>query len=120
MLRRLNWLKRWEGLLLALLLITIIINTLQSPFYLGVSNQINLFQLSIEKIIVAIIMAFIIINGEIDLSVASLMGLSAAVVANLFQQGISMHWAIAAALLAGGVAGAPAPAPGGLGVAGTP
>ena len=35
----------------------------------------NLFQLSIEKVIVALVMTLIIINGEIDLSVASIMGL---------------------------------------------
>jgi rhamnose transport system permease protein len=101
----LNWLKRWEGLLLGLLIITVIINSLQSPFYLGVSNQINTFQLFIEKIIVAIIMALIIINGEIDLSVASVMGLAAAVLAYTFNEGLSMPLAILAGLLAGVLAG---------------
>ncbi len=48
----------------------------------------NLFQLSIEKIIVALMMTLIIINGEIDLSVASIMGLSACVLAWLFQMGV--------------------------------
>ena len=45
----------------------------------SLDNLINLFQLSIEKIIVALVMTFVIINGEIDLSVASIMGLSACV-----------------------------------------
>ena len=103
-----NWqrLKSWEGLLFLLLIATVIINVTQSPFYLGVSNQINLFQLSIEKIIVAIVMAFIIINGEIDLSVASVMGLSAAVLAFLHAQGVPMHWAVAGAILTGVLCGA--------------
>ena len=99
--RRLGWLKRWEGLLLGLLIVTVIINSLQSPFYLGLSNQINTFQLFIEKIIVVIIMALIIINGEIDLSVASVMGLAAAVLAYTVDAG----WAMSAAILAGLVAG---------------
>ena len=102
---RLNRLKRWEGLLLGLLIVTVIFNSLQSPFYLGVSNQVNTFQLFIEKIIVAIIMALIIINGEIDLSVASVMGLAAAVLAYSFNEGLSMPLAILASLLAGLLAG---------------
>lgn len=106
MLPKLSWLKRWEGLLLILLIVTIIYNSVQSPFYLGVSNQINIFQLFIEKIIVAVIMAMVIINGEIDLSVASIMGLSAAVLAYLYDQGVAMQWAILAGLLAGVLAGA--------------
>ncbi len=68
-------LKSWEGFLLVLLLIIIAINSVQAPAYLSIGNQINLFQLSIEKIIVALVMTFIIINAEIDLSVASMMGL---------------------------------------------
>ena len=58
-----------------------------SPYYLGVDNIVNLFQLSIEKIIVALTMTLIIISGEIDLSVASIMGLAACVMAWLFQHG---------------------------------
>jgi rhamnose transport system permease protein len=104
--QRLSWLKRWEGLLLGLLIATIIVNSLQSEFYLSVNNQMNTFQLFIEKIIVAIIMTLIIINGEIDLSVASIMGLAAGVLAYSFDQGASMPVAILAALLAGIVCGA--------------
>ncbi len=103
-----NWnrLKSWEGLLLLLLIIVIVGNSIQSPFYLSVSNQINLFQLSIEKIIVALAMVFIIINAEIDLSVASIMGLAACVLAFLFERGIPIQWAALAALLVGILCGA--------------
>jgi predicted ABC-type sugar transport system permease subunit len=98
-------LKSWEGLLLALLIAIVVMNVLRSPYYLGVSNIVNLFQLSIEKIIVALIMTLIIINGEIDLSVASVMGLAACVLAWLFQMGTPVPVAIAAALLSGLAAG---------------
>ena len=60
----------WEALLLFILIVVVLINVSLSPFYLGLNNQINLFQLSIEKIIVALAMTLIIINAEIDLSVA--------------------------------------------------
>jgi rhamnose transport system permease protein len=98
-------LKSWEGLLLALLVSIVVMNVLRSPYYLGVGNIVNLFQLSIEKIIVALIMTLIIINGEIDLSVASVMGLAACVLAWLFQMGTPVPVAIAAALLSGLAAG---------------
>lgn len=70
-------LKCWEGFLFAVLVLIMVVNTSLAPEFLTVSNQINLFQLSIEKIIVALVMTFIIINGEIDLSVGSMMGLAA-------------------------------------------
>jgi len=37
--------RSWEGLLLAVLVAVIIINIVRSPSYLGISNQVNLFQL---------------------------------------------------------------------------
>jgi rhamnose transport system permease protein len=99
-------LRSWEGLLLVLLIVVVIINISQSPFYLGITNQINLFQLSIEKIIVALAMTLIIINAEIDLSVASVMGLAACVLAYFHELGYPLAVAIAAGLLTGVLAGA--------------
>lgn len=97
---------RWETLLAAILIVTIAANTALSPHYLGVDNIVNLFWLSIEKIIVAVIMAFVIINGEIDLSVASIMGFSAAVLATLHDStGVPFALAIVIALAAGALAG---------------
>ena len=56
----LRHLKSWEGFLLATLLLIIAVNASLSPQFLTLSNQINLFQLSIEKIIVALVMTLII------------------------------------------------------------
>jgi rhamnose transport system permease protein len=98
-------LKSWEGLLLAILVAVTAINVLQTPFYLRLENQINLFQLSIEKIIVALMLTFVIINGEIDLSVASVMGLAACLLAFLLERGVPAQVGIVAALLAGALAG---------------
>src|SRR5262245_31651786 len=99
-------LRSWEGLLLVVLVAIVIGNIVRSPFYLGIGNQVNLFQLSIEKIIVALMMTAIIINGEIDLSVASMMGLSACILARLHELGAPLPLAILACLLAGVVCGA--------------
>jgi len=103
--RSLKRLKSWEGVLLLILIITIALNSTLAPAYLHVGNWINLFQLSIEKIIVALAMTFVIINAEIDLSVASTMGLSAGVLAFLHMQGVAFPMAIVGALLMGVIAG---------------
>ncbi len=99
-------LKSWEGFLLVLLLVIIIGNSLNSPAYLSVGNQINLFSLSIEKIIVALVMTFIIINAEIDLSVASMMGLAACVLGWLHEQGVPIELAFLIGLAVGVLGGA--------------
>jgi rhamnose transport system permease protein len=106
MIRILQRLRSWEGFLLMILVAVVAVNIVRSPAYLGIGNQINLFQLSIEKIIVALMMTLIIINGEIDLSVASIMGLSAAILAALHEQGAPLMAALIAALGAGALCGA--------------
>ncbi|MEN9895047.1 MAG: hypothetical protein RIR97_899 [Pseudomonadota bacterium] len=95
----------WEGLLLVILVVTIAVNAAIVPQFLTLQNQINLFQLSIEKIIVALAMTFIIINAEIDLSVASVMGLSACAFAVLVHAGMPAGLAIVLCLLLGALAG---------------
>ncbi|MCA9878008.1 MAG: hypothetical protein KC442_09505, partial [Thermomicrobiales bacterium] len=65
-------LRSWEGLLLLCLLAVLAYNISRVPNFLTVGNQINLFQLGIEKAIVILAMTFVIISGEIDLSVASM------------------------------------------------
>jgi rhamnose transport system permease protein len=94
-------LRRWEGLLLVCLLVVLAYNVVNASNFLTAQNQVNLFQLGIEKSIVALVMAFVIISGEIDLSVASMMGLSAGIVAYLFDHGVPMAVAIVVALAVG-------------------
>jgi rhamnose transport system permease protein len=100
----------WEALLVVILAGTIVYNVSESTNYLGVDNLVNLFQLSIEKVIIAVMMTFVIVSGEIDLSVASTMGLSAAVLAKLHDGGsvpflLAILIAVAIGTLAGLVQG---------------
>jgi len=101
----LSALKSWETVLVLILLAVIAVNSRIAPGYFSVGNQVNLFVLSIEKIIVALMMTFIIINAEIDLSVASVMGLAACLMAYLYANGVPMPAALLIALLAGLLAG---------------
>jgi rhamnose transport system permease protein len=101
-----NFFKSWEGLLVAILAITLFLNVMLVPQFMTLQNQINLFQLSNEKIIVALAMTFIIVSAEIDLSAASVMGLSACVFAYLVNGGMPAGYAIVMCLLVGALAGA--------------
>jgi rhamnose transport system permease protein len=101
-----EWLKGWEGILLVLLIGIVIFNSSMTPHYLQVQNQINLFQLHIEKIIIVLIMTFIIINGEIDISVASVMALAGCVMGFLFEKGLPFELCVLAGLLTGILTGA--------------
>jgi rhamnose transport system permease protein len=100
-----GWLKSWEAGLLAIFVATVALNVSFAPEFLTVQNQINLFRLSVEKIIVALVMTLIIINAEIDLSVASVMGLAAVIFAALLNLGWGGGAAALVALSAGLVAG---------------
>lgn len=97
--------RRWETLMLALLIAIVALNSFNSQYFLSVANFVNLFQLSIEKSIVVLTMTLVIIGGEIDLSVASIMGLAACVLAWSFQHGAPIQLAIVFALVAGVAAG---------------
>lgn len=99
-------LRSWEGFLFLVLVLIYALNTANSPVFLTVGNQINMFQLSVEKIIVALVMTFVIINGEIDLSVASVMGLAACAFGWMVQAGVPGGAAIALALAIGFACGA--------------
>ena len=102
----LKHLKSWEGFLAIILLVVVIVNSLLSESFLSIENQINLFVLSIEKVIIALVMAKIIINAEIDLSVASMMGLSAGALGWFVESGMSMTMALIASITIGAVGGA--------------
>lgn len=98
--------RRWELLLLSILVGTVAFNVTQSINYIDAGNFVNLFELSVEKIIVAVAMVFVIVSGEIDLSVASVMGLGAAVVAFLHDQtAVPFFLAIIVAVAVGALAG---------------
>lgn len=101
-----NFFKSWEGLLLIILVAVIAANAYWVAEFLTVQNQVNLFTLSIEKAIVALIMAYVIISAEIDLSVASVMGLAACVFGTMVAAGWNPVLAIFVCLLVGAAAGA--------------
>ena len=99
-------LQSWEGLLLATLVVIFAFNAWATPEFISPGNQINLFRLSIEKIIMALVMTFVIINAEIDLSIGSMMGLSACAFGWMFLQGVPPGLCIVICLAIGAAGGA--------------
>src|SRR5437764_2242718 len=96
----------WDALLVLLLVICIVIGSTLSPYFLSGFNFYAITSNIMEIAIMALPMTLIIIAGEIDLSVASVLGLSSVVLGLLWQSGHPMWLAIAVALLVGLVAGA--------------
>ena len=95
----------WEALLVLLLVVSIVIGSVASPFFLSGFNFYALTSNIMEIAIMALPMTLIIIAGEIDLSVASVLGLASVLLGFLWEGGHPMWLAIGVALLVGLVAG---------------
>jgi rhamnose transport system permease protein len=96
----------WEALLVILLLIGVVIGSVLSPYFLSSFNLEYALPSNIMEIaIMALPMTLIIIAGEIDLSVASVLGLASVVLGLLWQSGHPLWLAIGVALLVGLVGG---------------
>jgi rhamnose transport system permease protein len=102
---RFGGLVRWEtGLVVALIAVVIFGNEVSSQF----TTSFNIFYLNLsigEVAIMALPMTLIIVTGEIDLSVASILGMSSAILGDLFSHGWPMWLAMLTVLVAGTAAG---------------
>ena len=97
--------QRWEWMLVGLILLTIIINTRLSPFFLDARNLSRTSSDFMEIGLMMLPMVFIIITGNIDLSVASNMGMSASFMGLLHNNGVNIWVAAFAGLLLGTLGG---------------
>jgi rhamnose transport system permease protein len=97
--------QRWEWILVGLIILVVILNTRLSPYFL---NALNLSRTSSDFMEIGIMMlpmVFIIITGNIDLSVASTMGMSASLMGLLHIMGINIWVAALAGLILGTLGG---------------
>ncbi|RYE87903.1 MAG: ABC transporter permease [Hyphomicrobiales bacterium] len=97
---------RPETMTLVLLILGVIVASQLSPFFLDVSYILRSFTLSAEFAIVALVLTMVIIAGEIDLSPAANMALSACLFAYAQSLGVPMPLASGIGLLAGLAMGA--------------
>lgn len=96
----------WEALLVILLATCCVLGSVLSPYFLTGFNFYALTSNIMEIAIMALPMTLIIIVGEIDLSVASVLGLASVVLGLIWQTGHPLWLAIGVALLVGALAGA--------------
>jgi rhamnose transport system permease protein len=96
---------KWEWFLFVLILLVFFINSRLSPFFL---NAINLSRTSSDFMEIGLMMlpmVLIIITGNIDLSVASNMGMSASFMGLLHNMGVNIWVAALAGLILGTLGG---------------
>jgi rhamnose transport system permease protein len=93
---------RWEAGLAVLVILIAVFGAATSSQFLTTSNFFNLTVVTGEVAIMALPMTLIVISGEIDLSVASTLGMSSALLGFLW----SRHWPMLAIFVAVAVLGA--------------
>lgn len=101
----LEFFRHWEWLLVALIIIVIVVNTRLTPYFLDTRNLMRATSDFMELGLMMLPMVFVIITGNIDLSVASTMAMCASLLGWLHIQGTNIWVAAAAALLLGPLAG---------------
>lgn len=97
--------QRWEWMLVGLILLVILTNSRLSPFFLDARNLSRTSSDFMEIGLMMLPMVFIIITGNIDLSVASNMGMSASFMGLLHNQGVNIWVAALAGLVLGTLGG---------------
>ena len=99
-------LKSWETLLVAVTLAVFVVNSLASPYFLDPWNLSDATFNFTEKAMIAFAMALVIISGEIDLSVASIIALTSTVMGHAVQLGFDTPMLVAIGLVTGLACGA--------------
>lgn len=97
--------QRWEWMLVGLIIIDVLVNTQLSPYFFDARNLSRTSSDFMEIGIMMLPMVFIIITGNIDLSVASNMGMSASFMGLLHNMGVNVWVAALAGLILGTLGG---------------
>jgi rhamnose transport system permease protein len=105
-----NWNARkfffqWEWLLVLIFFAIHIINSFISPWYLNANTFLTAPMSFLDKAFIVLPMMLVIIMGNIDISVSSNVALTSVLMAVIFNAGIPMPLAIAAALVIGTILG---------------
>ncbi|UWR30957.1 ABC transporter permease [Sulfitobacter sp. W002] len=99
-------LRSWESLLLLVAIGIFILNSFASPYFLNAWNLSDATFNFTEKAMIAFAMALLIIAGEIDLSVASIIALSSTAMGVVMQAGLGAPAIVATGLVTGLLCGA--------------
>jgi rhamnose transport system permease protein len=96
---------RWELLLVIVLVLSLVLGRVLSPQFLTGANISNVLADLTEIALMALPMTLIIVAAEIDLSVASVLGASSALMGVLWHMGLPLPLVIAIVLVVGALAG---------------
>ena len=96
---------QWEWVLLLIFAIVNMINTCLSPYYLNGSQLLSATTTFLDKAFIVLPMAFILILGDIDISVGSTVALAAVIMAVGYNAGLPMELAVALCLAVGTLCG---------------
>ena len=99
-------LKSWESLLMLVAITIFIANSFASPYFLNAWNLSDVTFNFTEKAMIAFAMALLIISGEIDLSVASIIALASTAMGAAAQIGLGTESLILIGLTVGLICGA--------------
>lgn len=101
-----RYLLRHETILAILLVLVLAVLATQSDRFFTVANLLNQGRLMTEVALVAMVMTFVIVTGGIDLSVGSILGLTAILLGVFWHNlGLPLPVAMVLAVLAGGIGG---------------
>jgi rhamnose transport system permease protein len=103
-----NWKQfffQWEWLLCAVFILIHIINSLLSPYYLSLDTFLTAPMNFLDKAFIVLPMMLVIILGNIDISVASIVAFTSVMMAVIFNAGLPLPLAMIAALCIGTACG---------------
>jgi rhamnose transport system permease protein len=96
---------QWEAMLVIVLVVSLVAGRVLAPMFLSSANLSNMLADFTEIALIALPMTLVIVAAEIDLSVASVLGASSALMGVLWHMGLPMPLVIAIVLVAGTLAG---------------
>ncbi|MDO8213410.1 ABC transporter permease [Conexibacter sp. CPCC 206217] len=100
-----RYLVRWETLIVGLIIVVLFVGSgLSDKFFSAASFTTGSFDM-IEVALIALPMTLVIITGEIDLSVASILGLSSALMGELWNAGLPLELIMPICIAMGAVCG---------------
>jgi rhamnose transport system permease protein len=96
---------QWEWLLVLLIAAVFIMNSNLSEYFLDSDNLRDATMGFLDKAFIVLPMVFIILLGDIDISVGSIVALSSVIMADLYNHGVPMEWAVLICLAVGTICG---------------
>ncbi len=96
---------KWEWFLVVLIILVVVVNSFLSPYFLNLQNIARTSSDFMELGLMMLPMVFIILTGNVDLSVASMLGMTASCLGLLHMNGVNIWLAAAIAMGLGALAG---------------